>query len=458
MLPTPFCKIGYPGPIHSKTRRHRAATLGRELRKAKTVYTEHARKSEKTRRALLENEILRDQASLAISEAGDDESAITEAEEAFRAAQQAVIDSRQELLELGDPPRELLRETSIADYFQAAVNDKDLEGAARELNQEMGIGGRWDIPVGLLLEDRATPATTITDEVDVNTRPIAARVFKETDAAWLGVGMQTVAPGTHRFPRLINGTTAAVVAEGDTHDGTAATIGDFEATPYRMTAEYVIGKETLQRVGNNLGPLLEEDLRMVIGEAIDAEIINGDGATPTRPKGILGRISTHVYPNLKTGSTADDTAHTWGDIRGIGFNFLDKRFIRSSDNLRVLFGLETWRYGHEKYFSNMVPEPDAIQSLNNLGVATRPSAAIPAALDKASGVGKRQDAILAAHPENIQFLSWQSLDLLRDPYTGGSAGQTKLVVTLLFSMAYLRSPDNEIRGCQKLQMILEDAN
>lgn len=424
------------------------------------MFSEYQRKSEATRRALLEKEIVRDQASLAISEVagGEDETAIEEAQTAFREAQQAVIDQRQELIELGDPPRELLREVSLSDYFQAAVNDVDLDGAARELNQEMNIAGRWNIPIAVLLDEeaRASAATEITTTTDVNTAPIAERLFKETDAGWLGCDFMTVAPGTYRFPRLSTGTTAAVVAEGGTHDGVGANIADFEATPFRMTAEYVIGTETLARIGAMLGPVLEEDLRMVMGEAVDAEIIAGDGATPTRPKGILSRFNSVVYPDLATGATADDTAHTWGDIRGTAFNFLDKQAFRSNDQLRLLLGLETWRYGHGKYYSTNFPEPDAIQAIENLGVMVRPSAAIPDATAKTSNKGRYQHGILAARPENAKFLTWNALDILRDPYTGGSAGQVKILASLLFSVAYAKSADNDVRGLKKIEYILEN--
>ena len=360
----------------------------------------------------------------------DDAAKIESAENRLEAADRALLDAIDALNAQPDIPSDLLGDNGVSArrYLSAIAESRALDGKERELNSGLKLNDNvMPLEALLPLESRADAKTTVPTGVDLTTASIAGRVFKQNDAGFLGVQMPTVARGTANYPYLAStGTTAEIVAEGDTHDAAAATITPNEVNPVRMTSAYLYGREARARIKQSLESTLREDLRQVLGDKLDDELINGDGATPTRPKGILGRITSLENAAGKTGATADDAAFQWTNYRYSVYQFLDGQYSRNERDIRVLMGLDTYKHARTVWNSTSHHSLDGVQSITAAGAAVQPSARIPAASAATNAAGKKQAAIWATQPGNVILPIWQGIEFIVDPYSTASAGQVRL--------------------------------
>lgn len=366
-------------------------------------------------------------------------------------------------------PIELRNQISCARYIQRFASGLDLDGAEAEFNQELGLPDYTDeghriLPLEALLtpgdggngiEDRATAITSGLGAIEeMAAEPISARVFKPLITGRLGVAMPSVMYGEQVYTHVTAGTTADVVAESGTHDGTPLTLRSESVNPFRLTAEYIYTRETQARLGPQFEPLLRNDLRMVMGDKLDNEVLNGDGATPTRPKGILGRINTAAIANGETGSTADDSAFTYHDYRKSVFQWIDGRISNDISMVRILLGLASWKHAMGIINSNSVPQYNGIEGMTMQGAMVLMTDRMPAASAATSSAGSLQNALWTTEPMNVIVPIWNGLEMIVDPYTGASKGEVKLVMVMLFGIAYKNSSANEIRGWKKTQYVI----
>lgn len=355
-------------------------------------------------------------------------------------------------------------------YIQLMEEEKPLDGAEHELNAALKMARPNTMPIGLLLrddelkpdEELADAVTSITTQTTVNTSPIAARVFKQTAAMLMGFQMPTVASGTQRYPFLTAGTNAKVVGPGTSVDAAAATLSTVEVDPVALQATYILDRESIMRHGNELQTLLQNDLRMVMGSALDDEILQGDGATPTRRKGL--------FPFIKANTVigGDLTAKvSWGDAESMKADFVDSLYFMEDTATRMLIGLDTYKYLRKLYppsgGNRIDPLVHALQAIRNDGVTVFVRDRVPASVAAASGSnGKYQDALYVGGegPSNVLVPVWSDMDLLMDPYTAGRKRQVQMTLVMFFGLAYRRSTLDgtdttigEIPGVKKIRWV-----
>lgn len=355
------------------------------------------------------------------------------------------------------PPRELVGEIKVSRYLERVVEQRSLDGAEAEFNQEMGIDDN-SLPLAALLdlEDRADAVSKgYTPFID-NVGSITPRVFKRTAAGRLGIAMPSVGAGKLTYPYMTSGTTAAIVAESGRHDATAAVFASETITPVRLTANYVYTREAVAAIGSQFEPLLRNDIRMVMGDKLDDEILNGPGSSPTRSKGIFGRINTASVANGATGATADDAEFGYRDYRRSVFQWIDDHYSVSPGEVRILIGLDTWKHAKAELNSNNNPQQDSIQAMQEQGATVLFSSRVPATSAATSSKGLTQEALWTTIPGNVLVPVWDAMRLIVDPYTQAQEGQIRLSIHMLFGIAYRNSPANTIRGWNKLTYVLSD--
>ena len=104
--------------------------------------------------------------------------------------------------------RELRGRVQVADHVSAAMESRNLDGAALEFNQALGLRATGAFPLELLspeVEERAT--TNVNSQV--TQRPWLDRLFSDTAAMRLGITFESVPAGAASFPLVKTGPSAA---------------------------------------------------------------------------------------------------------------------------------------------------------------------------------------------------------------------------------------------------------
>ena len=169
-----------------------------------------------------------------------------------------------------------------------------------------------------------------------------------------------VGAGTHDYPYVTAGTTADFVEESASLDAAALTLGIESLAPFAFTAAFKYSGETVVRWGQQIVSAMDTDLMGVIGEKLNADLINGDGATPTRGKGILQRINSSVLADGDTGNSDDDDAMSWADyMKSLVAHQEDPEIY--GEDVSILMNKDAYVHGFGLYRSTDVGEMNALE-------------------------------------------------------------------------------------------------
>ena len=117
-------------------------------------------------------------------------------------------------------------------------------------------------------------ATTAPSDSDVVVSSILGRVFAGGAGAFLGVSYPSVPVGASNYPVLSSGVVPANAEGSAAANQTAATLTANVLDPTRLTAEYLIRYEDLNKF-RMMEEALRADLQGAMTEAADAQIIAG---------------------------------------------------------------------------------------------------------------------------------------------------------------------------------------
>lgn len=397
------------------------------------------------REALIRQTEARQQYNALPDDASDDD---------IRESRQAMQDADQEVLELlaneeGEgAPQELRERVQLGRYMLGVAEDRALDGAERELNQEMNLADNV-VPLEAL-EDRAdavSPQDADGDALgsgDINrtTGPLLRRVFTQTDAAFLGVGMPMVPSGERGYPVMIAGTESGMVARGAQKDAGAAKFSLVTATPKRLTGRYVFDLEGVAELGGMLESTLRADLRTEMGFQLDSQILLGSGVAPN-VKGLIHQLDIDQIPGAAAGK--DGPQLTWLNGRQIGTLGLDGKFSRTEGDIRLLVGSGFYGVGRGLFRSQNADGVDLISAMRGLGMGLRRSFQIPEAAaltfhgQSAASTKKTERAIANSEPMAAVAPVWQGITLIRDPYTEAGKAQIILTAHMLFDFVMRRT-------------------
>ena len=426
----------------------------------------------------LEEATARELRELAIRDEGSSQAKIEEAEQKFQGAAAARKEFLEKMLvELREQskreaPKELAEQFDFQAYIKAGLTKGALDGAMKELNQEMNLAWEYgargiSFPSSLFYTnevseqaaDAPTAVTNITNATPRSMAPITPMLYQRNIASFIGVDMPNVPPGQHDYPYMTAGSAVAFVGEGAGVDATALAFNVVSMLPVRVTSRVLINGEAMTRIGPELESIARRDMMLAMNNEIDKQLITGNGTAPNL-KGIISQLGTAVAADGDTGAQADDDEFTYRDYRRVARAHLDDKIFREPNELRLVIGTKTMTHADGILNSNNNPIQDAYQAMESKGLSVRYSARIPAPATSARSntKGVLQSAILISAPfaNNIVMPQWEAASLIIDPYTGSQNDQVGFTLRRYINLGYRRSGATGIEGVKHLFFTLQD--
>ena len=310
--------------------------------------------------------------------------------------------------------QDILGKARLGNALRAVMDGRPLQGAENELRSAYGLSGDHEIPHELFeaREEKRAATDAPATGTQVNEQPVQPFIYKEGVAGFLGIDMPQVGGGTASHPVLTTGTPAGMKAKGAAADETEAAFTISTSTPKRVTGSFRVRVEDMA-----LFPQLEDSLRrdipMSLSNAVEEQILNGDGSAPNI-NGLLKRLTTPDEAMEK---------HTPGTYVSTVAGSLDGIHGYTLGDLRTLAGKQTYQAMASGYFDSTAVSVASYLDTYTGGV--RMSDRIP---DVASSV---QPGIvrLGMRPMCAVSVVWGGVTLIRDIYSGAASGE--IVVTAL---------------------------
>ena len=190
---------------------------------------------------------------------------------------------------------ELRNRSRVGAFLLGALQGRMVSGAEAEyaaaLNAPAG-----EIPMDLWESDRprpesraATPAPATGTGVTV--APVQPFVFAPSIAPRLGIDMPSVMSGGYSELTISTKLPAGPKAKGANADDTAGALTAVNANPRRISARMSVTLEDVAAIGQaNFESALRQNVSMSLSDAIDNQIINGDGSAPNI-NGLINQLS-----------------------------------------------------------------------------------------------------------------------------------------------------------------------
>ena len=327
--------------------------------------------------------------------------------------------TKEEAKEETTTTQSILPDVCLRNYVQAYASGQRVKGAEAEACQELGLDDNSQLPLEALLpvEQRADVVTTLKDTTKLpqNTGSILGRVFKATDAAFLGVSFPSVPAGTQAYPVLTAGTTATSgLKDGEAIESGAATVAISTVTPTRISARYVWRIEDTLRL-SALESTLQNDMREVLSGSLD------------------DAVTAAIRAALADPAAAFTGAPTREKVSKVFYDAIDGIYARTEGDLRALLGLDTYKVLGQTYSQRT--DRTVLELLTGQGFTVQSSSRSP---DAATNV---QEGLIVAASEAPRALApvWQGVTLIRDPYTGANKAEVSLTAHMLHGFHLVRS-------------------
>ena len=343
-------------------------------------------------------------------------------------AEQETVEARNDERGSGDTRLDDLRKrASVSEYIRQAIHGQPLDGACRELNEELkitairGQGGGVLMPIEqLALQHRADVANTTTsaeDADETSRRPIFGRLFARGVMDAMGIRLDAVPAGLIEYPILTAGPAPAQTAEGtDAADTIASTWESQILKPKRLIAQYEYTAESIAAIPG-LDSALSADLQMSFTSQMDKEILTGDG-TGANVRGLDTAI------DFKVANIPDPTGVVnFSDAIGYGLEAIDGLHASSEADISLLIGPASYRKIAAILQTNTVSNAFDVLRSRGTTIVTSAHVAPPASNIQRGYVHAGRDM---ARGDSVASL-WNAMELIRDPYT--KAGESKTIIT-----------------------------
>ena len=367
----------------------------------------------------------------------------------YRAAVQAEEAESREHRAAGDGEgaelRSLTGRVRCGEYLQAAVEQRAVSGAEAELNAAVGLAAQGRMPWAALLpraapevrQDAATaaPATGI----PTNQAEILERVFARSSTMYLRVDMPSVGVGESSFPVFTTGASAEQAAKGAAVDADVATFTPNSLKPKRLSAAYLWGVEDEAEL-RGLESALRDDLGMAMSDAMDKQVINGDGVGANVP----GFLGGHADGLALTGAAAGAKL-TFDSYRNLFLKRVDGLYAHRAGDVRLLVNPMLYAAAGVEYRdSSTDSDVSALDSVMELGGGFQSSANMPA-----NDGDNRADVIACrGEPRAAVAPVWEGVRLIRDEVTGANKGQVRLTAIALWNFKIIRKAQYARLNCQ----------
>ena len=243
--------------------------------------------------------------------------------------------------------RGLCERSRLSAFFHEARTQSPLGGETAEAELRAAVLGAnarpalvpWEMllprgprPLGRE-EQRADASTDVTVNAGAMQDTILGRVFADTMTAYLGARLVQVDRGVSAHPVISDGATGEMKAKGAAVDADAATVGVESLEPKRLTARYRWRVEDAARV-DMLEDALRADLSGAMGEAMDAQVVAGDGAAPN-VQGVLTAVAAPDDPGAAT---------PLAGLLSLAAAAVDGRYAVNAQDVRTLVGPDLYAH------------------------------------------------------------------------------------------------------------------
>ena len=351
-------------------------------------------------------------------------------------------------------PRDLIRRVELRSYIQAAAQEKALLGAELELNKEVGLDDRNQVPYAALLADehraainkmaleeswswetRADAYGTINDSaVARNNQEVLRRVFERTiTRAFFEVMMPAAPRGLPNYPVFTSAAAGQAVAAGAAIDAESYSYSGSTIDLTRIGARYMLRVEDIARMAG-LESVLRSDLRMILGVLLDKQILNGDGVAPN-VRGFFPRTADVANPGA-VATIADFDGHFADRVDGI--------YAASVAGVKMLIDVPVYRF----LYKNRTSQAGGVVAGKVTGlpegrhwtdVVAEGTGGMRATTQGPAAVANVSKGITFVPRELRSYAPvWQGLELIRDPYTGAAKGEVALTMFMLFGFDCIR--------------------
>ena len=321
--------------------------------------------------------------------------------------------------------RRLESRIELRGYMGAALSGRELDGAESEyhaaIRAEPGVVP-W-AAIAPRVEERADAATTGPTTHGAQQDTILGRVFARAAATALGVRFVSVPTGDAVYPVLTGGASPSMVAAAGAKDAEAATFAAHSLSPVRLTGAYLFAVEDAAKTVG-FEEALRADLSMAISDAIDAQVLTGNGTAPN----VNG-----FHNELPAASAAGSAAETFSGYAKALAGGIDGKHADSMGEIACVVGEETVIHAEGVFTSN--GEESAASYLMRRCRAFRACANSPAVssnvqegvIYRAGGGGDAVAPMWGAGPR-----------LIRDEFSGASKGQVRLTYIQLWNFKVIR--------------------
>ena len=193
---------------------------------------------------------------------------------------------------------ELRGRASFGRYLAAMLTGQQIGGAESEYQAACKVPG---IPIDLFEQDRpevrvdtasGIPATG----AGATLAPIQPFVFAESIAPMLGIEMPSVGSGAYSEMTISTALTAAAKAKGTAQESTAAVLTPTTASPRSIRGRLTLNLEDIAAIGQaNFESALRQNAQAVVSDALDTQVITGDGSAPNLD-GLIHQLTNPANP------------------------------------------------------------------------------------------------------------------------------------------------------------------
>ena len=348
-------------------------------------------------------------------------------------AEQESIESRNDGSSSDSQLDGLRQRASVSEYVRQAIAGQPLDGACKELNDELkivpvrGQGGGVLMPVEQLAlrADVANTSTSAASADETNRRPIFSRLFAQGIMQAMGIRLDAVPSSMVEYPILVSATTPAMKAEGsDAGDAVAATWNSETLKPKRLTSRYEFTAEALHTVPG-LDAALSADLQMSIQDQMNKLVLgDGDGTAPAI-RGLGDAINFKVANIPNPGAVV-----VQADALAWPMEVIDGLHASTEADVSVVIGPKT--YGKLAVMMFTGTTESIFDVWKRRGTTFISSAHIEADGDNIERIflhggreESRGDSIGCVYP---------AMEIIRDPYSKAGEGKTVITSVLLWDM------------------------
>ena len=320
----------------------------------------------------------------------------------------------------GDPEtRGLMSRVSLARMVHGAIEQRSVDGAERELQQEFSLAGN-EVPIELLRVPETRAVTTAPTDVGATEAPTVMPVFASGAGAFLGIERPVVDAGDAVYPVLGVAPTQARGPHTDSTDHAEldGTLVSNLLAPERLSAGFLYRRTDAMRYPN-MDASLRTAINGALEEKLDYEALAGDSG---------------LFAGANLAANAAAAVTTWERyISDFCFSRVDGRFARRAGDLRILMGSATYAHAGGAYRANETDETALDRLMAKTG-GVEVSAHVPAV-----AANKQNALIRLGMRRDMVQPTWRNVAFVLDELTGAKAGEVRVTAIMGMNTKILRA-------------------